>query len=192
MKKTIFALIIMGIPFLFGCDDTKVLEEWRGEYVLNNYDGEKCTLSLEEDGTYHIKYLNNDYQGTYTTYREDNTIGFKQRLEYYSNEDYPDESLCHSYGITLLDGDKFTELPDIFLKFFENNGESNQHLFVHTFKNIEAYLRYGVTAKNNEVDQDKTYKEIIYYPNEMVLPTSDGSVFDYRKIDFYLMFLKNE
>lgn len=190
MKKTIFAFIILGIPFLFGCDDTKVLEEWRGEYALLNFDGEKCTLSLDEEGNYRIKYLDNDYQGTYTSCRVDNTTGFQPRLEYYSNEDYPNEDICRSYSITLQNGDAFENLPDIFLKFFENNGESNQHLFVHTFKNNESFSKYGVTAKKYDVDPNKSYKEIIYYPNEMVLPTSDGSVIDYRKIDFYLMFQK--
>jgi len=43
---------------LFGCSNNNVLDEWYGEYTLLSTE-ERCTLALNNDKTYIIKYLDN-------------------------------------------------------------------------------------------------------------------------------------
>lgn len=177
--------------FLFGCNNqnSKILDEWYGEYTLLSSE-DKCTLTLREDKTYIINYLDDAYSGNYTYYQADGDIGFKPRTCYIPGDYYPTDGSAKAYGLTLLGGDEFENLPRSFKQFFEDNGESNQYLYVHTFYNSGAYIKYGVTSKNVDVDKDKTYKEIVYYPNRILNCTASGEVIDTGQEDYDLSLIK--
>lgn len=192
MKK--INILLLGIQAtalgsLFGCSNNNVLDEWYGEYTLLSTE-ERCTLALNNDKTYIIKYLDNSYLGSYTYYQAEADTGFKPRICYIPGNYYPTDGSGRAYGITLLCGDSFTNLPDSFKKFFKNNVEGNQHLFVHTFYNTDSFVKYGVTAKSVAVDSNKTYKEIVYYPDRISVCSVSGEPLYNEENDPDLHFIK--
>lgn len=174
---------------LFGCSNNNVLDEWYGEYTLLSTE-EKCTLALNNDKTYIIKYLDNAYSGSYTYYQTEGDTGSDLEHAIYPGDYYPTDGSGRAYGITLLGGDSFTNLPDSFKKFFMNNGESNQHLFVHTFYNTDSFVKYGVTAKSVAIDSSKKYKEIVYYPDRISACSVSGEPLYNKENDPDLHFIK--
>lgn len=192
MKKINILLLCIqatALGSLFGCNNNNVLDEWYGEYTLLSTE-ERCTLALNDDKTYIIKYLDNAYSGSYTYYQAEGDTGFRPRACYISGDYYPTDGSGRAYGITLLGGDSFTNLPDSFKKFFKNNGEGNQHLFVHTFYNTDSFIKYGVTAKSVTVDSSKTYKEIVYYPDRISMCSVSGEPLYNEENDPDLRFIK--
>ncbi len=172
---------------LLGCNNRNqsILSDYFGEYKLIYNEG-ACTLTINEDKTYQIKYQNNTYGGEYYVYEVINEQGFKPRVCYIAGEYYPDDAQGRAFGISLRNGDGFTGLPYPLERFFANNCEDNQYLYIHTFIDVQVYTKYGSTAKEVTVDENKQYKEMVYYPNRMTCsePLSEEA----KELDPNLMF----
>ena len=160
---------------------SNALTQYYGTYYLVSdfFDGEEqCSLTINKDNTFQIVYRNETHNGTYMSREVDNQTGFLSRSGIIVDEWIPNKNEVSSYYLHLKTIDNYDSLPDVLIKFFNNNFYNyQQYLYIHTFATKTSFDKFGLTKRNmiEKTDDSHIYKEIYYFRNANPIYNSDGT-----------------